>query len=156
MQKNNEPLAMTYHFELLHYKGLDSSGLEKKLNKIYSYLQMGDFKTAEVKKLSTNGYYRAKLDDTNRLLFKPMNFEGKTYLLVLEIIRNHDYDKSRFLRGAVINETHISTHRCITITHAKEHPSDRESGGYFSKPIFLPSHQEASPQTPKPSDYLAK
>ena len=98
---------MTYHFELLHYKGLDSSGLEKKLNKIYSYLQMGDFKTAEVKKLSTNGYYRAKLDDTNRLLFKPMNFEGKTYLLVLEIIRNHDYDKSRFLRGAVINETHI-------------------------------------------------
>ena len=71
------------------------------------HLSQGDFKTSDVKKLSTNGYYRAKLDDSNRLLFKPIKYNHTTHLLLLEIIRHHQYDKSRFLRGAVIQETHI-------------------------------------------------
>lgn len=77
-------------------------------------MSQGDFKTADVKKLSTNGYYRAKLDDTNRLLFKPIKHSDKTHLLLLEVIRNHNYDKSRFLRGAVIQESHIHSLAEIT------------------------------------------
>lgn len=99
---------MTYRFELLNYQNLDSSGLEKKFKKLSDCLKKGDFKTADVKKLSNHGYYRAKLDDTNRLLFKPVKYDNNTYLLLLEVIKNHAYDKSRFLRGAEIQETHVA------------------------------------------------
>ena len=99
---------MTHRFELLHYQNLDTAGLDQKFKKVCGCLQNGDFKTSDVKKLSTNGYYRAKLDDTNRLLFKPVKYENKTHLLLLEIIKNHAYDKSRFLRGAEIQEIHIN------------------------------------------------
>ncbi len=94
-------------FHLLQYQDLDTSGLDQKFKKVCHHLSQGDFKTADVKKLSMNGYYRAKLDDTNRLLFKPIKHDNKTHLLLLEVIRNHNYDKSRFLRGAVIQESHI-------------------------------------------------
>ena len=53
------------------------------------------------------GYYRAKLDDTNRLLFKIGEFEGKKYIFILEVILNHDYDKSRFLNGAEIDDSKL-------------------------------------------------
>src|SRR3990167_88631 len=98
---------MSYSFDLLHYQNLDTTGLEQKIKKVSDYLTQGDFKAAEVKKMSMSGYYRAKLDNTNRLLFKPMRYQEKTYLLLLEVIRNHDYDKSRFLRGADIQDIHI-------------------------------------------------
>lgn len=123
-------------FQLLHYRDLDTSGLDQKFKKICKYLSEGDFKTAEVKKLSNNGYYRAKLDDTNRLLFKPVKHENKTHLLLLEVIRHHNYDKSRFLRGAGIQEIHIhhpdelipqtdDTLRFLETNDAKVHYLDR-------------------------------
>jgi hypothetical protein len=96
-------------FDLLHYQGLNAAGLDQKFRKVCEHLSNGDFKSAEVKKLSMNGYYRAKLDNTNRLLFKPVKHDNKTHLLLLEVIRNHNYDKSRFIRGAIVQESHISS-----------------------------------------------
>jgi len=106
-------------FHLLNYKNLDSSGLDQKFKKVCLHLSQGDFKTAEVKKLTNNGYYRAKLDDTNRLLFKPIYYDNKIHLLILEVIRNHNYDKSRFLRGAEIQEYHIESHTEV-IPHVED------------------------------------
>ena len=83
---------MLSQFHLLQYQELDTSGLDQKFKKVCQHLSQGDFKTADVKKLSTNGYYRAKLDNTNRLLFKPIKHGNKTHLLLLEVIRNHNYD----------------------------------------------------------------
>ena len=101
-------------FNLLCYKDLDASGLEQKLKKVCNFLSNGDFKSAEVKKLSLSGYLRAKLDDTNRLLFKMIKTNNGTHILLLEIIRNHNYDKSRFLRGAQVSEIHIQSYEEIT------------------------------------------
>jgi hypothetical protein len=42
-------------------------------------LQCDDFYSAEVKKLSGTPYYRAKLDYTNRLLFKVVTYNQKKY-----------------------------------------------------------------------------
>lgn len=56
--------------------------------------------------LPTN-YYRAELDHSNRLLFKVVSYEGETYALMLEIIRQHDYSQSRFLNGAIVDESKI-------------------------------------------------
>lgn len=94
-------------FSILYYEGLDSSGLKSKFDKVVSLIADGDFKSADVKKLKPTGYLRAKLDDTNRLLFMPIKYQEKTYLLILEVIKNHAYQKSRFLAGAPVNEEKI-------------------------------------------------
>ncbi len=92
---------------ILEYRDLDLSGLRKPYQKVAEALARGDFRAAEVKKLAEHDYYRAKLDDTNRLLFKIARHQGESYLLILEVIRQHAYDKSRFLRGAKIDETKL-------------------------------------------------
>jgi len=71
-------------YPILYYNNLDCSGLESKFNKIIKFLQDGDFKSAEVKKLKPTDYFRAKLDITNRLLFKLIKHKDQQYLLILE------------------------------------------------------------------------
>ena len=71
--------------EVLTYNEIDYGKLKKQFDKTVEYLKNKDFKSADVKKMVNTGFYRAKLDDTNRLLFKYTKIEGKTYLLLLEI-----------------------------------------------------------------------
>jgi hypothetical protein len=75
--------------------------------------------------MQNTGFYRAKLDEKNRLLFKFAKFEDKTYILVLEVILNHEYEKSKFLRGAEIEEnkiTHVNKFSEISTEDIKELP----------------------------------
>ena len=75
--------------------------------KLKKYLLNDDFKSADVKKIGHN-LYRARLDITNRLLFSIYHFQGERYALILEFIKNHAYDRSRFLQGdAHIDEEKI-------------------------------------------------
>ncbi|MEQ8702977.1 MAG: AAA family ATPase [Phaeodactylibacter sp.] len=94
--------------ELLRYNEFSAKGMSSKLKKVEQMLRAGDFKSAEVKKMKHLGYFRAKLDRENRLLFKFAKHQGETYILLLEVIPNHEYDKSRFLRGASVKENHFS------------------------------------------------
>lgn len=100
-------------YQLLYYNGLHYNGLEKQFNKVISFLQAGDFKSADVKKLKPSKYFRAKLDISNRLLFKIIHYKQQAYILILEVIRNHEYAKSRFLQGAKITEEDILSDRVI-------------------------------------------
>ncbi len=93
--------------DILHYSDLDYAKVKKRFGKVVEYLRNDNFAAAEVKKMSNTGYYRAKLDDENRLLFKFARYEGHTYLLLLEVILHHNYRDSRFLNGADIDETKI-------------------------------------------------
>jgi UvrD/REP helicase N-terminal domain len=90
--------------EILLYNEIDYSKVKKQFDKLLAQLRNGDWAGAEMKKMPNTGYYRAKLDDTNRLLLKVAKYEGRTYLLALEVILNHNYRDSRFLRGAQIEE----------------------------------------------------
>lgn len=92
---------------ILFYNDLSYQSVKKAFDKVVKQLQNSDFAGAEVKKMHNTGYYRAKLDYENRLLFKFAKYNGQPYILLLEVILNHDYDKSRFLRGAEIDETKI-------------------------------------------------
>ncbi|WP_341756261.1 MULTISPECIES: UvrD-helicase domain-containing protein [unclassified Candidatus Tisiphia] len=94
-------------YSILYYYNLNYNGLEAKFDKVIKFLQEGDFKSAEVKKLKPTDYFRARLDITNRVLFKPIRHNNQYYLLILEIIRNHDYSKSRFLKGGAIIEEDV-------------------------------------------------
>ena len=96
--------------DLLFYNDLDYKKVSAQFNKVVEQLSHSNFNGAEVKKMPNTGFYRAKLDYENRLLFKIARHGSKKYLLLLEVIYNHDYANSRFLRGAKIDEA-----KCIAV-----------------------------------------
>lgn len=96
--------------QILEYTGLDTAGVSAPYRRAVDAIRRGDFAAAQVKKLTGFGhgrYYRARLGDADRLLFTLVRSGERVCALMLEVIRNHDYDKSRFLRGAVIDEARI-------------------------------------------------
>ena len=92
---------------LLQYKDLDLRRVKPAFAKVRAAIEAGDFRSPDVKKLHAGGYYRAKLDRSNRLLLQFARFGAETVCLALEVIENHAYDKSRFLRGAPVDEAKI-------------------------------------------------
>jgi len=75
--------------------------------KMKTLLESGDFQSADVRKVGPN-LYRSRLDIRNRLLFSIYRYADECYILVLEYIANHAYEKSRFLnRNAVVDESKI-------------------------------------------------
>jgi hypothetical protein len=99
---------------LLQYKELNLRRVKAAFDKVKAAIESGDFRSADVKKLNAGPYYRAKLDYANRLLLqfaridRPAGDGGtEAVCLALEVIENHAYDRSRFLRGAVVDESRI-------------------------------------------------
>ena len=56
--------------EILYYNDLDFSKVKKQFEKTVNQLKAGNWAGAEIKKMQNTGYYRARLDAENRLLFK--------------------------------------------------------------------------------------
>ena len=97
--------------KILELSGLDRDGCEPQYQKVLAAIGRDDFRTAEVKKLVNlrhGKFYRAKLDYATRLLFAVVRHGESVYALMLEIIRNHAYEKSRFLRGATVDEANLT------------------------------------------------
>ncbi|WP_407541668.1 AAA family ATPase (plasmid) [Deinococcus radiomollis] len=92
---------------LMSYRDLDISRVRKQFAKVQDAIERGDFRSPDVKKLSQGTYYRARLDDTNRLLLTFVRHQEETVCLALEVIHQHAYEKSRFLRGAMIDEARL-------------------------------------------------
>jgi hypothetical protein len=99
---------------LLHYKDLNLRRVRPAFEKVKAAIEAGDFRSADVRKLNAGPYYRAKLDYANRLLLQFARIERpeaeggtETVCLALEVIENHAYERSRFLRGAVVDEARI-------------------------------------------------
>jgi hypothetical protein len=93
--------------EILIYNELDASRVQTQFDRVVERLRNNDFRSAEVKKLLPTDYYRAKLNDSDRLLFQFAEYQGKRFLLLLEVIYRHGYDKSRFLNGAAVDESEL-------------------------------------------------
>ena len=75
--------------------------------KLQKYLEEDDFKSADVKKVGDN-LYRARLNIKDRMLISFYVHQGQTYALMLEFIKNHAYQDSRFLRQvSIIDEDKI-------------------------------------------------
>ena len=90
---------------VLEYQHLETHKVKKQYQKIVAMIKNDDWYSAEVKKLKPTHYYRAKLDHSNRLLFKIVTYQGEKYALMLEVIHQHAYDQSKFLKGATIEES---------------------------------------------------
>lgn len=93
--------------EILTYNEMDPKGLCKQVDKVAGLLQAADFSTADVKKLKGTRFYRAKLSSRDRLLFTFGRYNQSCFILLLEVIKNHAYEKSRFLKGTPIDEDKI-------------------------------------------------
>lgn len=78
--------------------------LAASFEKVRIAIERDDLRSADVKKLTGREFFRAKLDYDARLLLSFVEHGGRRACLALELIEKHAYDRSRFLRGARINE----------------------------------------------------
>ena len=85
--------------KILLYSDFDDTKVHG-FRKVCQYLEQDNLRSADVKKVGDN-LYRARLNRTDRLLFSIYRYKESTYALILEHIRNHCYEKSRFLRRGV-------------------------------------------------------
>lgn len=142
---------------ILEYAGLDTSRVEGAYRKIVASIAAGDFRAAQVKKLANlahGRFYRARLGDADRLLFSLVRHGDEVCALMLEVIRNHDYDRSRFLRGAAVDEARIpdfdageAAEDALPLRYL--HP-ERGVVHLLDKPISFDDAQEAVYRMPPP------
>jgi len=143
---------------LLQYKDLDLRRVKPAFAKVRAAIEAGDFKSPDVKKLHAGNYYRAKLDHSNRLLLQFARHGAQTVCLALEVIENHAYDKSRFLRGAPVDEAKIEREASTdpaTIANAEATPlrwlhATRAEFELLDKPIVFDDAQEVVRRLPAP------
>ncbi len=143
--------------KILEYTGLDISGVKASYRKVTDAIARLDFRAAQVKKLanlSHGKFYRARLDGADRLLFSLIRHGDEVCALMLEVIANHDYDKSRFLRGTAIDESKIPDIEADeAIKEAQPmrylHP-ERTAVHLLDKPISFDDTQDAVYRQPAP------
>jgi len=92
---------------ILSYRDLRPGRFSKALDRLRGFISRGEFAAAGLKKLSPTNYWRAKLTDEARLLLTFLPYNGETVCLFLEVIADHAYEKSRFLRGAEVDRDKI-------------------------------------------------
>src|SRR5579863_2308849 len=142
---------------ILEYSGLDKAGVAAQYRKATEAIAREDFHAAEVKKLSNVRHgklYRARLDGSTWLLFALVQHGGETCALMLEVIASHDYSKSRFLRGAMVDETGIADMNAAA-ARAEAEPvrylhAERTAIHFLDKPISFDDAQEAVYRLPPP------
>ncbi len=94
--------------DVLLYNELKPQAI-KGFTKWRKLIEADDFKSADVKKIDDN-LYRARLNRNDRLLLSMYQYQERPYVLVLEYIKNHNYDGSRFLqRGVTLDDDKIPT-----------------------------------------------
>ena len=143
--------------KILEFADLDTSRVKAAYRKVVAAIASGDFRAAQVRKLTGVGhgkFYRARLNDTDRLIFSLLRHDDGVCALMLEVIVNHDYGKSRFLRGAVIDEDKIVA--CDAAEAEKEAQPlrylnpERSVIHLLDKPISFDDAQDAIFRAPAP------
>jgi len=92
------------YLKILEFNDIDYSKVKRQYEKVIDCLERDDFRSAGVKKLAEHELYSARLDDSNRLIFKLVQYQKIRYALILEVVLSHAYNKSKFLRGVKIDE----------------------------------------------------
>ena len=119
--------------------------------KVRKALESDNFQQADVRKIGKN-LYRARLNRNDRLLFSLHKYNDEPYCLILEHIRNHAYEKSRFLeRGTKIDEEKIPSVESVEgepvpdITYLN---TEHDRFNLLDKIISFDSEQQAVYQLP--------
>jgi hypothetical protein len=138
----------------LTYHGLDPGRHRAGFDKVRAAIERDDLRSAEVKKLAPTPYYRAKLDDTNRLILQFLRHQEQTVCVALELVENHAYDRSRFLRGAAtVDEARIADEPVAAHPEAaaiRYLHGERAAVHVLDKPISFDDAQDALLRAPPP------
>ena len=129
----------------LTYEALSPGDLAPQLERVRAAIERDELSAIDLKKLGVGRYYRAKLSDRARLVLQFVTWEGRRAALALEILPNHEYEKSRFLRGAQIDETRIEAANNPEVLDAVPmkylHPT-RASFALLDKPLSFDDVQD--------------
>ena len=143
--------------KILEFADLDTSRVKAAYGKAAAAIGNGDFRAAQVRKLTgarMGKLYRARLNDTDRLLFCLLRHKDEICALMLEVVANHSYEKSRFLRGGVIDEDKFV--ECDAKEAEKEAQPlrylnpERSTLHLLDKPISFDDAQDALFRAPSP------
>lgn len=122
------------------------------LTKFIKSIEKDHFDQIDVKKISDN-LFRAKLSESARLLFSFYLYDNQTYCLVLEYLPNHEYEKSRFLASADIDESKIPAITSSVDIQAPDiaYINQKQPHFYYlNKAISFDEHQQMVYDTPPP------
>ncbi len=144
---------------ILQYAGLDVSNHGAAYARVRAALSAGDFRAADARKLTGSHHaklYRAKLNDSDRLLFSLLRHQGETCVVMLEVVVNHAYERSRFLRGQSVDESRLLPASApVACSDIDAHPlryldAHRSQLLYLDKPLSLDDTQDAIYRTAAP------
>ena len=144
---------------LLTHHHLDTHRVRQQFSKLQQAVARDDFKSPNLKKLQPTPYWRFKLDQTNRLLVQFARHGDETVCLALEVIHNHDYANSRFLRGAALQWDQLDLDDAPTSSPAElnEHAAplrylhpQRSEVHVLDKVLSFDDTQQAVYETPAP------
>ena len=117
--------------------------------KVRAAIERDDLRSADVKKLAEQtDFFRARLDYDSRLLLQFVTHDGARACLALEVIEQHAYDRSRFLRGARVDEAKVEEAAAPTddeVTAASRpirYLGARPVFQYLDKPISFDDRQD--------------
>jgi hypothetical protein len=139
---------------LIHAKLQVPKRLEPSFAKARAALERDDLRSPDLKKLSGSGYFRLKLDYDARLLVSFVEHAGKRACLALEVIEQHAYDRSRFLRGTRVGEQALADDGSAEIQAAVRkvrylHP-ERVEFHFLDKPLSFDDRQSELCALPLP------
>lgn len=93
--------------KIFYWNNIYNKRLIEQHSEILEKLQAGHFKSADLdlkKSVSGEKLYTVRLNDADRLLFTTIqDANGQPAIMLLEEVKNHDYQKSRFLKPAVLS-----------------------------------------------------
>ena len=137
---------------IIYYNDLKTDDIPA-IDKLCRFLENDNFVQADVRKIKNN-LYRARLNRNDRILFSLYSYEGETYCLLLEYIKQHAYEKSRFLnRDVVIDEDKlpsISSSDNLEPTSLVYLNKKSASFNILDKVISFDDHQQAVYQLSPP------
>lgn len=140
---------------VLTHEGLSvPNRLSAAFKKVVAQLEADDLRSCDMKKLGRGGrFYRAKLDYDARLLVSFGRYAGATVAFALEVIEKHAYERSRFLRGAIVDEAKLAPDDGSEVIDAEPlayvHPS-RARFHYLAKPLTFDDTQDTLYRHPPP------
>lgn len=88
--------------KVIQYNELDSSHVQKQFDKVVEALGRGDFRSADVKKLTPSSFFSAKLNDKDRVIQEHRRKRPyiSSILAKNELFRDEKYNRKIFLRIA--------------------------------------------------------
>lgn len=124
---------------------ISAQSLEPYKNLLESVFQGDMTHGANVEKLNHHHIFSVRTNNKGRILFTFQKINGQESLLVLEILENHEYDKSKFLKKNVLkkylekNQTELDINIQDADFQSISIPSNTKIGPHQNKITFNPA-----------------